>query len=395
MAGFQCPGGIAVQKQFYQGVIAKEIQQRYRNAQKPHQLQPRPMSLLYPLQFSGAHILGGVIGNAVSNGGKRRDDQIVQLHRCTIACHNGAAVGIDDTLNHHVAHRNKHLLQHTGDCHRGNLPQNRPGKEAVLRLTRNRADTTEYQTNSQYTADPLADQRCPCYPWHTQPKHRNEQDIHPDIGKGGTGQKVKGCFGIAQCRENARRHIVVNDKGQAQYVNIQIVFAIRQHIFRRMNRRQQPVQRRPAQDQQPCAQNPTANESSIDGGFQISILLGSEFLRGNHAAANVAAERNSDEQQGDLVSVAHSSQSRFAQETACHQAVGHVVHLLEDHAAKHRQAEPPQHTAGFSHRQISYHSISSRPDWKVGSGSSLNRLARCRVSIRAFTAASSQMPSRI
>ena len=67
-----------------------------------------------------------------------------------------------------------------------------------------------------------------------------------------------------------------------------------------------------------------------------------------------------DENQGDLIAVAHGGQGVLTDEFAGDQAVGDVVELLEDDAAEERQAELPEHGFGLPGCQIFVHIILSR-----------------------------------
>ena len=93
--------------------------------------------------------------------------------------------------------------------------------------------------NSQNTADPLAQECCPCHTVYATGKHggklRDEQDIHADIGQGGKHQKVKWRSGIPQCGKDAGTQIVKKDKGDAVNIYFQIQCGIGKDILRRMN----------------------------------------------------------------------------------------------------------------------------------------------------------------
>ena len=58
-------------------------------------------------------------------------------------------------------------------------------------------------------------------------------------------------------------------------------------------------------------------------------------------AVFIAPERESDEDQGDLVAVADGSQGIFPREFPCYQTVGYVVELLEYDTAEKGHTELP------------------------------------------------------
>ena len=90
-------------------------------------------------------------------------------------------------------------------------------------------------------------------------------------------------------------------------------------------------------------------------GFHVIVFLGTKVARHDDRAANVAAECKGNEDQGDLVAVAHSGQGVFTDQLARHKAVGNVVELLEQDAAEHGQAELPQHLGRGANGQVFVH----------------------------------------
>ena len=97
-----------------------------------------------------------------------------------------------------------------------------------------------------------------------------------------------------------------------------------------------------ADQHQHGAQHGRADQGSVDRSLHLIVVPCAKVAGHDDRAANVAAKGKCNEDQGDLVAVAHSSQCILADELACNKAVGNVVQLLEDDAAEHGQAELPQ-----------------------------------------------------
>ena len=97
----------------------------------------------------------------------------------------------------------------------------------------------------------------------------------------------------------------------------------------------------------------------MHGGFHIGVQLSPKIAGYHHRAADIAAKGKGDENQRDLIAVAHGGQGVFTDKLARHQAVGNVVKLLKNDAAKQRQAEDPQHLFGLSYGQILVHGADS------------------------------------
>ena len=110
-----------------------------------------------------------------------------------------------------------------------------------------------------------------------------------------------------------------------------------------MNQLQQRVAPENTHQHQHQAQHTAGNHSGVDSGFHIVVVPGSEELGHNHRAADVAAKGEGNENQSNLIAVAHGGQGILADEPTGHPAIRNVIQLLEEDTAKQGQAEPPQH----------------------------------------------------
>ena len=87
--------------------------QAQRQAQHPHHFEPRPEAVLHPGKLLRSDILGGIVGDAVAQGGEGGDDQVVELDRCRVAGNHTGPKAINHALNHNIANGDKTLLQNT------------------------------------------------------------------------------------------------------------------------------------------------------------------------------------------------------------------------------------------------------------------------------------------
>ena len=331
-----------IHEQQQQEAAEEEVQEHDGHADDPHQIAACAKALVHTVHLAGTHVLGGVVGDAVAQGGEGGDDHVVQLDGSGIACNDAGTEGVDDALQNDVAHRDEALLQDAGDGHHGHLAQHVPGEQHDLVLRFEGADAAEHHHHGQHAAHTLAQEGRPGHTGHTHVEPGHEQDVHADVGQGRDCQKIKGRFAVAQSGEDAGGDVVEEHEGQAQHVDIQIQRRIRKDLLRGVDELQQAVAAHKANQHQHGAQHGRADQGSVDRSLHLIVVLCAKVAGHDDRAANVAAKGKCNEDQGDLVAVAHSSQCILADELACNKAVGNVVQLLEDDAAEHGQAELPQ-----------------------------------------------------
>lgn len=87
----------------------------------------------------------------------------------------------------------------------------------------------------------------------------------------------------------------------------------------------------------------------MDGRFHFTIILRAEKLRYDYRASDIASKCECDEDERDIVAVSDRGKCIFADEFAGDKTVRNIVELLENNAAKHRQAEFPQYGLWISH----------------------------------------------
>ena len=297
---------------------------------------------MHTVHLAGTHVLGGVVGNAVAQSGEGGDDHIVQLDRCGVTGDDAGTKGVDDALQDDVAHRDEALLQDAGDGDHGHLAQHVPGEEHHLVGGLEGTDAAEHHHHGQHAAHALAQEGGPCHTGYAHLETGHEQDIHADVGQRRDCQKIEGRFAVAKSGEDAGGDVVEEHEGQAQHVDIQIQRRICKDLLRGVDELQQAVAAHQTDQHQHRTQHRRADQRGVDRGLHFVVILGAKIAGHDDRAADVAAKSKCNEDQGDLIAVAHSSQCVFADELAGNKAVGNVVQLLENDAAEHGQAELPQ-----------------------------------------------------
>ena len=230
-----------------------------------------------------------------------------------------------------------------------------PGKQRCLSFAGDLLQTAKYHAHRQNAADALAQEGCPGNARHAHLKRCDKQDIHGDVAQRGYRQKHEGGLAVSQRGENTRRQIVEKHKGQAPDVDVQIQGRIREHFLRRVDEPQKAVAAEDPHQHQQQAHRTAGQHGGGHRGLHAAVFLRAKELRDQHGAADVAAKGKGNENQGDLIAVAHGGQGVLSDEFAGHPAVGNVVQLLEHNAAEERQAEFPQHGGRISDGQILIH----------------------------------------
>lgn len=217
-------------------------------------------------------------------------------------------------------------------------------------LRRNGFNAANNKQKRQQTADALTDEGGPGHTLHVHMEFGDKEDVHADIREGGAGQEIKRRFGIAKCGENPGCNIIIEDKGQAVYVDVEVLLGRVKQLFRRMNQLQQLVAEASAEHHQEDAERTAGNQRGVDDGSHIVVALRAEQLRDQNGTADVAAERKGQKNQRDFIAVADGGQGVVVDEFPGDKAVRNVVELLEENAAKQGQTEFPEHTVRFPGR---------------------------------------------
>ncbi len=329
-------------KQSDQRTSAEAVQQNKGDAQNPRNFYAGTAAFSDTAKLVGTQILGGEVGNSVSEGGEGCNDQIVDFYRGTVSGHDAGAEGVDDALNHDVANGNKALLEHTGQCHDSDTAQQILGKQRGFFAGSEGAEPTEHYKHSKNTADALTQEGCPCHTVNTHFECGDKQDIHKNVRRRGNGQKDERSLGIAQSGEYAGCDVVEEHKGKTQKIDVEVELRICHNVVRGVDEAKQRSCAEETCQHQTATDNAAGDEGGVNGSFQLLELLGSKQLGHDDRAANVGAEGNGNKDEGQLVAVAHGSQSIFADEFACHQTVSNVIELLKNNTCKEGQTELPQ-----------------------------------------------------
>ena len=136
---------------------------------------------MHTVHLACAHVLGGVVGDAVAQGGKGGDDHVVQLDGGRVACNDAGTKGVDDALQDDVAHRDEALLQDAGHSHHSHLAQHIPREQLHMTRGVESADAAEHHHHGQHTADTLTQEGSPCHTGDAHLETGDEQDVHADV----------------------------------------------------------------------------------------------------------------------------------------------------------------------------------------------------------------------
>ena len=213
----------------------------------------------------------------------------------------------------------------------------------------------QHEQQRQHAAHALAQESRPGHARHAHVEGLHEKYVHEDVGRGRGRQEEKRRTRVAQRGKHAGRDVIKEHKGQTPAVDVQIELRVGEDLLGRIDQAQKQPAARDADHHQHPAQRRAADEGGRDGRPQVAIPARAEELGQDDRAADVAAEREGDENQCDFIAVAHGGQRVFADKLAGDQAVGDVVKLLKYHAAEQRQTKAPQHRRGLADGQIPVH----------------------------------------
>ena len=303
---------------------------------------------MHPFLFACANVLGGIVAQAVGDGGNGSDGHVVQLDGCRIAAHSRRAEGIDHALDDDVADGDEALLEGTRNGNMEDFPQDGEREQAAIPLMLQGMHLLQDSNQSGDTAQALAQESCPGNACNTHVEFLYEKDIHKDVGNGADRQEPEGRLRIAQSGEDARCHIIDQQEHIAQQINIQVQFGIGEDFFRRVDEPQQPRRNANAHQRQHKTHDGRENQCRVHAGANVAVPLLSVEIGSNDGSADVAAHGHGNVDQGNLVGIAHSSQCSCADIPAGHKAICHVVQLLEDDGAKERQDVTEQYLARMS-----------------------------------------------
>ena len=183
----------------------------------------------------------------------------------------------------------------------------------------------------------------------------DKENIHRYIGRGGDRQEEEGGLAVSQCGEDAGGEVIEEYKGQAPYIDIQVQGRVCKDLLRGIDQLQQSAAAQDAHQHQHGAGDTAGDHGGGNGGFHIPVLPRAKKLGDQHRAADVAAKGEGDEDQGDLIAVAHSRQGILSDELTGHPAVRNIIQLLEHNAAEQRQTEFPEDGGRLSYSQIVVH----------------------------------------
>ena len=152
----------ALKEDVYKWLPGEHIKCHQRHAQRPDEFDTSPKAGLDAIIFAGPEVLRRIVGNAVAERGKGRDNHVVELHRRRVARHDGSSKAVDDALDDDVADGNKALLQ---DARNGDdrEPSKMVPRENASRALRSGAFAKRRKTTTSASTQ--------LTPWHKNVAH--------------------------------------------------------------------------------------------------------------------------------------------------------------------------------------------------------------------------------
>ena len=126
------------------------------------------------MRLPSAQVLGGIVGDAVAEGGEGSDHQAVELDGSGVARHDRRAEGVDDSLDCDIAHGNKALLEDAGNGNDSQTLQKRKGEYGNFLLCLNFPKPSQNHEKRQQAADSLAQEGGPGNTCHAHFEHRDK-----------------------------------------------------------------------------------------------------------------------------------------------------------------------------------------------------------------------------
>ena len=157
-------------------------------------------------------------------------------------------------------------------------------------LTRDSTHPPGHHPQGEHAAHPLAQKGRPGHTGNPHIKGSHKQHVHRDVCRGGNRQKQERGAAVAQRRKNARCHIVKEQEGQPQGVDVQILCRVGHQLRRGADEHQQAPAAQQAHRHQGTAEHHRADKRRGDGGFHGVVVFCAEVPGNDDRAADVAAE---------------------------------------------------------------------------------------------------------
>ena len=189
------------------------------------------IALLYPPGLFGSQVLGRIGGHGISQGRHGNDTETFHPGGGRITGQHLGAEAVDHGLNQHHADGNGRLLKNRRQSHLthgGKFLRTVPGGQLPgigLQLPQ------ENQEGSQ-GGNSLCKQGSPGCSCNAKAQGVYQIKIQQNIKHGGKDQQIQGNPGAAQGMKHGGQHIVHEQKGKSQKINMQIGYSHIQNVFR-------------------------------------------------------------------------------------------------------------------------------------------------------------------
>lgn len=135
-----------------------------------------------------------------------------------------------------------------------------------------------------------------------------------DVRRRRSGKKPERRAGISECGENTGRNVIKEDERQTRHINIEVQAAIVEEFWRGVDHLKQGIREKEAAEHEHGAKHRTRDARCGNGCFHFTVFFCTEELGHDDGHADVTAERERKEDQGDLVAVSDCCERIFADE---------------------------------------------------------------------------------
>ena len=311
-----------------------------------------PHRALYPVQTPCAVVLPHKGGGGHADAADRQNVEAVDLHVGRKARHSGRTVAVHAGLHQHVGKGDDHVL----DAGRQTHPDDAAGHFAVQpdggKLHPAGILAFHQKAQAQYAGNQLAQVGGNGSARHAHPQPYDEHKVQHDIGHRRPCQIHQRAAGVAGGVQDAGGHVIHHAEQHPAKVDADIGHGIGQHLGGGVHGHQQSP---PAGNAAHRQQKPHDHRNGKGGVHRLAglpAITRAQILRYHHARAHGKPLTEADEQVDGRPAGAHGGKGVAAHKIAHDDAVGGVVHLLQQVAEDQRQGEQQQtfYNAALGHK---------------------------------------------
>lgn len=182
--------------------------------------------------------------------------EILDAGTCAVGRHYHTAKEIDGSLDHHIGQAEEHGL----DCSRyadpGNFLQGFPIQQEPMPMVMERASFPSQAAEHQNRRNQLAEHSGQPHTGHIPVENNDEKQIQEQIQESAGQEEIQRPPGITHRPEHRGPVIILEDKGRAQKIDLEIKASLGEDIYRRPH---------PFQDPAGSQESPKGQEDSANG----------------------------------------------------------------------------------------------------------------------------------